>query len=80
MKRFNVGVLLQQCPYNIALHALPFAVDQTHFVKAGCFALVEIFLHNAANFFGLKCMEIEAIFDGKNDYVTDRRVESGHRI
>ncbi len=51
----------------IALDTFAFAVDQTHFVKAGVFALAEILIDEAVNFFGLKWMKIEVILDRNYD-------------
>ena len=51
----------------IALDTFAFAVDQTHFVKAGVFALAEILIDEAVNFFGLKRMKIEMILDRNYD-------------
>ena len=64
MKRLDVGMLFQQCANDIALHALAFAVDQAHFVKSGSFTLIEIFVDDTGNIFGLKRMEIKLILDG----------------
>ena len=54
MKCFYGAMPLQQCAYDVPLHAFAFTVDQTHLAQAGLAALFEIFLDDAGDFLGLK--------------------------
>jgi len=53
-------------------------MDQTDFVKTGLFALIKILFDDADNLFGLKRMQIQAIFDAEYDDVPAEWVEFSH--
>jgi hypothetical protein len=73
VKRFDTGMLCQQCANNIALHAFAFAVDQAHFAEAGLFTLLKMLFDDAGNIFRVKRMEIEVILDGNDNWIDEWR-------
>lgn len=64
---------LQQCAYDVPLHAFAFAMDQAHLAQADLAALFEIFLDDAGDFLRLKWVKIEMVFDGNDNWFDEWR-------
>jgi hypothetical protein len=72
MKGLDPGVLLQDRADDPALDAFAAPVDETHLVKTCLSTLLKVLLDNARNVPGGKSVEIDGIFNGHDDRLTER--------
>ena len=67
-------MFLENAAHDIALNADAAAVNDSNFLESRLATLLEVFFHDARNVFRMKRMEIDGVFERKDNRIGKRRL------